>query len=148
LVANYVMCPKLTLTHGSLLVPYIECDELAAEILGVFRLSHAFEAPKSWAYVWLRPAWLPLPSALDFSAEYSIEATVKALMHPAITKNTKPIERLMARVRSRPSCGRARVLFQVALEELSAQEDAVTPLGRQVIDCLLKQPSLPENWRY
>jgi len=148
LVANYVCCPALTVKNGSLIAPYIDCPTLHADILGVFDLNHVYTSPQHWTYQWLRPCRLPLPMESEWSSLMSIQRVIDVFRDPAIVRRPAEIAKLMVRLEARPSCGRARVLFHVAVEELMDDPDALTPLGRQIGALFLSQPRLPRHWRY
>jgi hypothetical protein len=149
LITPLLECPKLTLMHGSLLCPVVRCPELTAEILGVFDLSQPFVQPPQWAYVWLRP-FRTLPIESSWSSIASIEGVSTWFSDSAIvtTAGLELVKPLISRVRARPNCTRARVLFMVALEELLDQPGALTALGEQVARCLVTQKRLPDHWRF
>ena len=146
-VPGRLSAPEITVAHGSLIAPEIECPTLHAEILGVFDLSKLYIPPPNWTYTWLRPV-LTMPAESATASEASIESVVRVFLQPAMVSDPAPIAMLMDRVRARPACLRARVLFAVALEELMAHPSALTPLGRQVAECFLRQPRLPDHWRF
>lgn len=146
-VPGVLEAPHITVAHGSLIAPNTVCASVTAEILAIFDLSQPFVPHPGWRFTWLRPCWR-LPAESQWSSEASIESVVQTFLQPEIVRETAVIEMLMQRVRARPACLRARVLFAVALEELMEHPTALTPLGRQVAECLLAQPRLPDHWRF
>jgi hypothetical protein len=146
IVTGRLAAPKITVAHGSLICPEIACNDVTAEILGIFDLSKPYVAHPGWRYTWLRPCWsVPTESP---SSEASIFRAVFIFQQPEMVSDPAVVKMLMNRVHARPSCLRARVLFAVALEELTAHPTALTPLGRQVAECFLRQPRLPDHWRF
>lgn len=148
LITHYVCCPKLTVQHGSLLAPYVDVPVLHAEILGVFDLTKPFEAPAGWTYMWLRPGTLPLPTEANWTSEFSIEQVIQGILNPALVRDTALVDKLLAKIRAKPTCARSRVLFSVIAEELMDNPSALTPLGQQMGALFLSQPRLPRHWRY
>jgi hypothetical protein len=147
LIAGVVRAPQLTLMHGSLIVPRLNVETLHADILGIFDLTRLYVAPANWTYKWLRPVVeMPLPD--QWQSELSIERVAALFLHPALVKDPTPIRTLIERALSRKSCGRARVLYTVALELVEGRDDVVTPLGKQVAACFLAQERLPDAWRF
>jgi hypothetical protein len=144
LVTNRVRATTLTVRHGSLLAGCIEATDVDVDILGL-PLPSTFWADRA-RYIWLRPfKRLPDPSA--WTSEASIRNVIEMFLWSELTTNVAPIERLLTKVSARPSCGRARVLFQYALEELRDTK-SLTPLGDRVVMHLLDNDDLPQHWRF
>lgn len=143
LICQAVSAPSIHVTNGSLMVKLIECDDVRADILGVW-MDDGY-VKDSWRWNYLRPFW-ELPNESAWSSEASIENVVKLLEHPAIVKDPTVASMLLQKVRARPTCGRARVLFGVALEEL-VEKDALTELGVAVVWPMISD-GLPKDWRW
>lgn len=150
LVADRVAARAVSVVRGSLLCPKVSVmasGSADAEILGVYALDRAFVAPKNWSYRWLRPVF-GRPDERKWSSEHSIRGVAATLEHPAIVaKHVGSVTAALEKALARPTCGRARVLFHFALEELR-DHDALTPLGAQVVACMLREDDLPKNWRW
>jgi len=147
LICEELRAPKLTLMHGSLICPKIECPELHAEILGVFDVTQPFEKPFKWSYMWLRPI-LSMPLESQWSNEISIANAAAIFEHPATIGDARSAKKLIARVRSRATCMRARVLFETAVEELVSTDFLqMTPLGQQVV-LDFSAHGIPQHWRF
>jgi hypothetical protein len=150
LVAKRIAAKGVYVAHGSLVCPTIvvaPSHGVYAEILGLFQLDRPFVAPPHWMFKWLRPVFEP-PDPAQWDSTHTIEHVCAMLEHPAVVARPHaPTTALLAKVRRHPTCGRARVLFQVALETLK-EHDAFTPLGRQVAETFLAHDQLPKDWRW
>lgn len=149
LVAERVQAPSIELTHGSLVAKQLACDFVTAEILGTYELTKPFaSAPgrQFYSYTWLRPVLAPL-DATKWEGADSVEGVLALLESPAIVATPhEPTTALLAKIRKRPTCGRARVLVAVALETLM-EHDAFTSLGKQAATPMLAC-GLPKDWRW
>ncbi len=143
LITHAVSAPKITVVNGSLVAKLIECDDVRADILGVALESGYIK--DSWRWNYLRP-FTELPREDDWTSEHSIENVVRLFEHPGLVKDPAVAKMLLAKVRARPTCGRARVLFGIALEEL-VEKDALTELGVAVAWPFIAD-DLPKDWRW
>lgn len=146
LVCDRVYSWRVEVAHGSLICSHIEAWQVDANILGVHQLDRLFEPRDGWAYRYLRPVFAP-PDPAKWDSTTTIENVCAMLESPMIVATPhEPTTALLAKVRRHPTCGRARVLFQVALETLK-EHDAFTPLGKQIAEPLLEH-GLPKDWRW
>jgi hypothetical protein len=149
LISKRIAAPSIQLSHGSLICPKIECPLVHAEILGLFDLGGPFAPPQGWTYQWLRPV-LPdgHPDERRWTGTESIQCVAAMLRHPAIVTDSSLVEPLLIRALARPTCNRARVLFDAAIDELAQKPHLLTPLGVQIVTALILNDTLPRHWRF
>jgi hypothetical protein len=149
LVASRIAAPSIRLTHGSLICPKIECPLVDTEILGTFDLTQPVPERKGWTYRWLRPI---LPECVPDESRWmnvdSIRSVAALFQHPALIGQATKAQPFIARALARPSCARARVLFDSALDELTSEAALLTPLGQQTLMLFLLHEELPSHWRF
>jgi hypothetical protein len=147
LIASHILAPSVRLKNGSLVCPHIESPHLEIEILGVHDLSRPVADRVGLTYTWLRPVIEPLDPT-HWTGTETIASVAAMFEHPAIIGDATKAKPFIARALARPSCGRARVLFDAALDELASELYLLTPLGQQVISLFILNEDLPRHWRF
>jgi hypothetical protein len=88
------------------------------------------------------------PDERRWTGTESIQCVAAMFRHPAIVTDPVRVEHYLAKVLARPTCNRARVLFDAALDDLAADPSVLTPLGMQVVALLVLNETLPRHWRF
>lgn len=143
IVNGLVIAPDITVRNGSFIAREWRAAGVNAMIYGTFA---PFDVPSTVRYTWLRPVF-EMPTATCWQTEDVIASVVTLFTRPELVTDMTVAAPWLAKALARPNCGRARVLLQAALEELRTAQ-ALTPLGRAVVDPLLAHNDLPKHWRW